>query len=82
MSMPVITCNTPGNKETVIDGLNGFFTPPKDSKQLDLTMTKFINNPDYIGTMGSASRKIAIEDFDEKIANKRLLDIVLDNELD
>jgi glycosyltransferase involved in cell wall biosynthesis len=82
MSMPIITCNNPGNKETVVDGLNGFFTSPKDSKQLALTMTKFINNPDYIGKMGSASRKIAIENFDEKIANKRLLDIVLDNELD
>jgi glycosyltransferase involved in cell wall biosynthesis len=82
MSMPIITCDTPGNKETVVDGLNGFFTPPKDSKKLALTMAKFINNPDLIGKMGNASRKIAIEIFDEKIANKILLDIMLDNKLD
>lgn len=61
---PVITTNTPGCRDTVVDGRNGFLVPPRDVEALVTAMERFIREPALIGTMGRQSRAIAEERFD------------------
>ncbi len=63
---PIITTNTPGCKEVVVDGVNGFFSSPKDVESLANCMLKFIREPELINKMGIESRKRAVDIFDEE----------------
>lgn len=74
---PVITTDVPGCRETVIHGLNGFLIPPFDSVALAQKMQYFIDNPAEIERMGSASRKLAEENFDGIKINEKLTRIIL-----
>ena len=65
MEKPIITTNTAGCKETVIDGINGFLVSPKDSVALAQAMEKFINLPtEKRMGMGKKSRELAREKFE------------------
>lgn len=64
MGRPIITTDTPGCRETVVDGVNGFLVPVKDSETLAAAMEKFILNPELIPIMGRESRLIAEEKYD------------------
>jgi len=72
MEKPIITTNSPGCKETVIDGWNGFLIPPKNSKALAEAMEKFLNlSSQQRERMGQNSRKLAAEKFAiDKVINK------------
>lgn len=63
---PIITTNTPGCNEVVLDGVNGFFSPPKDVESLANCMLNFIREPELINKMGIESRKRAVDIFDEE----------------
>lgn len=76
VGMPVITTNTPGCKETVINEKNGFLIKPKDYDELVNAMEYFLIYKDKIKEMGINSRNYAEERFDVKIINKNLLDII------
>jgi glycosyltransferase involved in cell wall biosynthesis len=64
MARPVITTDAPGCRETVIDGKNGLLVPVRDVEALAAAMERFILQPELIGRMGQASRRIAEERFD------------------
>ncbi len=70
---PVITTDTPGCKETVIPGENGFLVPPRDPDQLASAMIKFAKDPSLISTMGHRSRELAEEKFDIRDVNRKML---------
>lgn len=70
MGRPVITTDAPGCRETVVDGVNGFLVPAKDSNKLAEAMEKFILEPALIAKMGSAGRKIAAEKYDVHKVNR------------
>jgi glycosyltransferase involved in cell wall biosynthesis len=74
MGCPVITTNSIGCRETVLDGINGFIIPPKNIEDLIKAMEKFIINPSLIKEMGKESRKIAEIRFDSKKINKKVID--------
>ncbi len=61
---PIITCNTPGCKETVIDGKNGFLVSPKSPEYLAEKMIWMIEHKDELSKMGEASREYVKEKFD------------------
>lgn len=63
----IITTNTPGCREVVVDGLNGYLVPPHDSEALTKAIRKLINNPELVQKMGQESRKRAEKLFDEKV---------------
>lgn len=69
MARPVITTNSVGCRETVVDGLNGFLVPSRDPQALSQAMQKFIEMPDLIVTMGAESRKLAEARFDVRKVN-------------
>lgn len=70
---PIITCDTPGCRETVQNGVNGYLVPPRDVASLEERMLWFIENPFAIKTMGAASRRLAEEKFDVVKVNKAIL---------
>lgn len=74
MGRPIITTDVPGCRETVIEGVNGFLVPPRDSKVLAAAMRRFIDDPSLIPAMGAESRRIAEEKYDVHKVNKVMLD--------
>tara|TARA_R110002111_G_scaffold225091_1_gene286670 strand:+ start:451 stop:1599 length:1149 start_codon:yes stop_codon:yes gene_type:complete len=76
VGMPIITTNTPGCKETVINGENGFLIKPQNLDELINAMEYFLANKEKIKEMGINSRNYAKERFDVNIINKNLLDII------
>jgi glycosyltransferase involved in cell wall biosynthesis len=76
VGMPVITTNTPGCKETVINGKNGFLIKPQDLDELINAMEYFLVNKEKIKEMGINSRNYAKERFDVNLINKNLLDMI------
>jgi glycosyltransferase involved in cell wall biosynthesis len=73
MGRPIITCNTPGCRETVENGVNGYLIPPRNAAALRDSMVKFIENPTSIRAMGSASRQMAEERFDVVKVNQAMM---------
>lgn len=73
----VITTDVPGCRETVVDGVNGFFVPPWSPEQLAEKMICFIEQPELIEQMGKESYRIAQEKFDAQEVNERLVGMLL-----
>lgn len=76
MGRPVITTDTQGCRETVIDGKTGFLVPVKNADAVAQKMIWFIENPERIGEMGKAGRRYAEEKFDVDRVNSDLLKIM------
>lgn len=70
---PVITCNTIGCKDTVIDGLNGFLVEPQNVEQLATKMIWMIEHPNQVKKMAMESRKLVEQKFDVDIVNEMLI---------
>lgn len=76
MGRAVITSDVPGSRETVVDGVNGFLIPARASADLAERMFRFLQNPELITIMGTASHEIARARFDSAIVNNKLLSIL------
>lgn len=72
----IITTNSVGCKETVVDGVNGYLVPICDAKALISKMELFIKNPNSIHKMGKESRKIAEQKYNVKDVNKKLISFI------
>lgn len=72
----IITTFTPGCKETVVDGKNGFFVPTHDPKAVAEKITYFIEHPDEIERMGQQSLVLCQNKYEISIINKRMLEIM------
>ncbi|NJB70295.1 glycosyltransferase involved in cell wall biosynthesis [Saonia flava] len=79
VGMPIITTVTPGCRETVIEGRNGFLIPPKELDPLIEAVNFFLDNPEKIEEMGRESRKLAEQKFDVHLVNTDLLKIINQN---
>jgi len=73
MGRAVITTDTPGCRETVVDAANGLLVPPKDATSLAQAMETFIIDPGLAATMGRQSRLLAEERFDVHKVNHVIL---------
>jgi len=78
MGRAVITTDTPGCRETVINGVNGFLIPVRDVKELAASMLYFIESPELIKSMGKESRRLAEELFNVHNINIKLLELIRD----
>ena len=76
MGRPIITTDTQGCRETVVDGQNGYLVPVKDYKMLAQRMTEFIRNPEWVPVMGAKSREYVIEKFDVDKVNANMMKIM------
>ena len=61
---PVVTTDSVGCRDTVIDGQNGFMIPIKDSDALVVALKKLIDNPELRQEMGRSAREFAVSRFD------------------
>lgn len=64
MSMPIITTDVPGCRQTIVDGYNGFLVQAKDHIDLSNKMELYLFDPYLAKSQGLNSRKIAIERYD------------------
>jgi glycosyltransferase involved in cell wall biosynthesis len=69
MGRPVITSDAPGCRETVVDGVNGWLVPPRETAPLAAAMERFILNPGLLEPMGLASLDLARRKYDVHLAN-------------
>lgn len=72
---PIITSNSVGCKETVIDGYNGFLIQPKDVDALTERLDLLISNKELRTQMGANARKYAEEYFSIDTVIERHLSI-------
>lgn len=69
----IITADTPGCRDTVVEGENGFVVPPRDPMRLAAAMKRFIDDPALAERMGRRSLEIAHSRFDTRAVNRLLL---------
>ena len=72
---PIITSNSVGCKETVIDGYNGFLIQPKDVDALTEKLDLLISDKELRVKMGKNSRKYAEDYFSIEVVKERHLSI-------
>lgn len=72
---PIITSNSVGCKETVIDGYNGFLIQPKDVDSLTEKLDVLLSDKELRVKMGKNARKYAEEHFSIEIVKDRHLEI-------
>lgn len=70
----IITTDSPGCRETVIPGENGFLVPTRDVDALAETMVRFVEQPILVSTMGKRSREIAENKYDARLVNRQILE--------
>lgn len=76
LGRPVITTNVPGCRETVVEGVIGFLVPPREVCGLARAMRCFVEQPQLIESMGRESRRLAVQRFDVRLANARLVEVM------
>ncbi|MBP5639364.1 MAG: glycosyltransferase family 4 protein [Victivallales bacterium] len=72
MGRPILTTDTQGCRETVRNGVNGFFVPIKDIASLAGKMSEFVERPEFVAQMGTASREYVEEKFDVRKVNQSI----------
>ncbi len=81
MAKPLIAADSVGTREPVMDGINGFLCRPADWQDLAQKMELMLQlSSDEIDKMGTASREMIIDKYDEQIVINKYLqtaDIVL-----
>ena len=75
IGLPLVTTNTVGCKEVVLEGVNGYLVPIKESKKLSLAIQKLIEDKDLRLKMGKESLRIAKSEFSSEIINSQTLSI-------
>lgn len=76
MGRPIITTDTQGCRETVIDANNGYLVPIKNSNILAQRMIEFVCNPELISVMGAKSREYVTEKFEVDKVNADMMKIM------
>ncbi|MEM7452753.1 MAG: glycosyltransferase family 4 protein [Planctomycetota bacterium] len=74
--LPVITTNSRGCRETVIDGQNGILIEPRDIAGLTAAMESFLEDPGRTVPMGKASRELAETRYDVNKINARMAEVM------
>lgn len=64
LGRPVVTTDSVGCKDTVIDGYNGYIVKPKDPAQLEAAIKRLIDNSELRRKMGRNAREFAVQRFD------------------
>lgn len=73
MGIPVITTDTPGCRETVVEGENGYLVPPRDVDRLTEAMQRFLETPELSASMGARARDLAVDKYDVRKVNALML---------
>lgn len=69
----IITTNTAGCSDTVVEGVNGFICEVADYEGLVKCILKTIDNKDLVDKFGINSRKLVEEKFDYNVVNELII---------
>lgn len=72
----IITTYTPGCKETVSDGINGFFVKPHCPEDCAEKIIHFIKHPEDVSRMGEESLKLCRSKYEVSIINAEMIRIM------
>lgn len=64
--LPIVTTDTPGCREVIVDGEEGLLVPPKNVESLANAIERLIRQPNLRKQMGSKARERAIRLFSEE----------------
>lgn len=71
--LPVITCDSIGCRDTVVDGVNGFLVSPRSPAEVAEKLRILLSDKDLRRRMGAESRKMAEKDYDvNKVVRRHL----------
>lgn len=76
MRRAIITTDTPGCRETVIDGRTGFLVPPRDIDALADKMLWFIEHLERLDEMSECSLQLCREKYEVGLINQRMMEIM------
>lgn len=77
MALPIVTTDTNGCRDTIVDGVTGYLCRPRDAEDLEEKMLKMRLQPEErLHEMGLHGRRKMIEEFDESIVINRYKDII------
>ena len=79
MAKPIITTDSPGCRETVIDNRNGYLVPVRDPVKLAAAMRRLVGNQSMIQKMGVESRKMVAASYDVGTVNRTLWNMIIDS---
>jgi glycosyltransferase involved in cell wall biosynthesis len=74
MGRPIVTTDTPGCRETVRDGVNGYLVSVRNGPGLAAAVERFLAEPGLIAAMGRESRRIAVEKYDVHKVNAVIME--------
>ena len=78
-NLPIVATDVGGNNTLVIDGVNGFLVPPKDSQALFEAMEKIVTmSKTDLAEMGKKSRALVEENFSVETLGRKWLDIYIE----
>jgi glycosyltransferase involved in cell wall biosynthesis len=69
---PVIAANSPGIRESVVDGETGFLVPPDDPSAMAGAMRGIVESRDLVDVLGGAGRRFAQNFTWDRAANETL----------
>ena len=69
---PVIAANSPGIRESVIDGQTGFLVPQDDPEAMTAAMRGIVESPELVSSLGAAGRRYAETFTWDRAANDTL----------
>jgi glycosyltransferase involved in cell wall biosynthesis len=72
MGRPAIVADTPGCRDTVVDGRTGFLVPPRDGAALAAAMSRFIDQPHLADKLGNAARDFVASHFGVDLVNEQM----------
>ena len=75
IGLPLVTTNTIGCRDVVVDGVNGYLVPIKDSENLALAIEELIRDENLRDNMGKESLKLAKSKFSAKIINSQTISL-------
>lgn len=74
MGRPVITTDTPGCREPVEPGVNGWLVPPRDSRALADAMLDALQDRARLVQMAGNARRTAVERYDVEQVNAQVIE--------
>lgn len=73
--LPIVTTDTPGCRDIVENGVNGFLVPVRDSNALAEALRKILEAPTLASRMGEAGRAKALAEFDERLVFEKTVGV-------
>jgi len=71
MGLPLVAADSPGSKDVVRHGLNGFLVPPRGVEALAAAVLTLARDAALRHRFGEASRRLAVEEFDLAVVAER-----------